>query len=404
MNKINFPSKARTLNKAKRLLIGLLMASSLSLVPAAKAALPAAITGAWYNPAQSGHGLTVQILDPERALVFWHAFDPDGNPLTLYIGTAYAPRGMQFGEFDPRALEFPVWGSITLSFDTCSRARLEWQPQQAGFSPGQLELERLAAVLPTFCDLPPPNDLVSGLYEGVIERAANNRAGGVGIGVVDGEGRLWAMETFHGERSARGEVPGPRWNNYVEGRSPPFESLSQVMLALPQADARVAATVGNPAALIDSSQYAGQSAQAGHWSMDSITIEPGNNAGIRRQIWAPASASLSLVQPLQRETLSGEYQIPFDPQHDAEPGVLRIDERGAICLQPEPSESTECRYQGRAWFPDGELGLFDFELKRQDGKLVRNLHGRGWMVDGPQGRVLYMVAVGPSGGLGLVAY
>ena len=69
--------------------------------------LPPGISGAWYDPAAPGHGVSVEILEGQRALVFWSVFDPLGAPLTLYteagieggsiIGTAYAPPGMRFG-------------------------------------------------------------------------------------------------------------------------------------------------------------------------------------------------------------------------------------------------------------------------------------------------------------------
>ena len=40
-------------------------------------------SGAWYNPDQSGHGISVEVLDDERTAFFWYTYDLDGNPVWL---------------------------------------------------------------------------------------------------------------------------------------------------------------------------------------------------------------------------------------------------------------------------------------------------------------------------------
>ena len=40
-------------------------------------------SGAWFNPDQSGHGISVEILDDERTVIFWYAYDLDGKPTWL---------------------------------------------------------------------------------------------------------------------------------------------------------------------------------------------------------------------------------------------------------------------------------------------------------------------------------
>jgi plastocyanin len=37
------------------------------------------ITGAWYDPQQSGHGLFLEVLPDNRLLAWWFAFSPDGT-------------------------------------------------------------------------------------------------------------------------------------------------------------------------------------------------------------------------------------------------------------------------------------------------------------------------------------
>ena len=60
----------------------------------AQAALPAGLSGGWFNPQASGHGLSVQILDPERALMFWYVYDHEGKPMPLPY-TVRLPSGLK---------------------------------------------------------------------------------------------------------------------------------------------------------------------------------------------------------------------------------------------------------------------------------------------------------------------
>ena len=37
------------------------------------------MTGNWFDPAQGGHGLMIEVLPNRRVLAMWFAFDPSGN-------------------------------------------------------------------------------------------------------------------------------------------------------------------------------------------------------------------------------------------------------------------------------------------------------------------------------------
>ena len=41
--------------------------------------ITSAFTGAWYDPAQSGHGLLIEVLPSNMLLAYWFAFTPDGS-------------------------------------------------------------------------------------------------------------------------------------------------------------------------------------------------------------------------------------------------------------------------------------------------------------------------------------
>ena len=83
-------------------------------------------SGAWYNQDQSGHGLSIQVLDDERTIAFWFAYTPDGLPMFLVIdgvndghtvtGPAYYYEGMIWRQFDPATLNSEVWVKSALNF------------------------------------------------------------------------------------------------------------------------------------------------------------------------------------------------------------------------------------------------------------------------------------------------
>jgi hypothetical protein len=195
----------------KRLIIpcvALLLA--LIMLPA-HALLRGGLSGAWYDPSAPGHGISIEILEGQRALVFWSVFDPQGAPLTLYvesriegdsiIGTAYAPRGMRFGRFDRRELHAPVWGKVRIDFSSCDSARLSYDADgEAGgatFGAGTIDLRRLTRIAGTTCTLAAGNALPVGLYRVEFRNSGcGTSETPLGSGAVDAEGRLWAIQRW----------------------------------------------------------------------------------------------------------------------------------------------------------------------------------------------------------------
>lgn len=119
-------------------------------------------SGAWYNPDQSGHGLSIQVLDDERTVAFWFTYTPDGLPMFLLIdgvneghtvtGPAYYLEGMTWRAFDPDTLNTEVWGEISIEFLGCNDAILTWSSGMEGYGDGQVELQRLTHVAGLGCD------------------------------------------------------------------------------------------------------------------------------------------------------------------------------------------------------------------------------------------------------------
>lgn len=119
-------------------------------------------SGAWYNHDQSGHGLSIQVLDDERTIAFWYAYTPQGLPMFLVIdgvndghkvtGPAYYQEGMIWRQFDPATLNSEVWGEVSVEFLGCNSALLTWSSSMEGYGDGQVELERLSYIAWLECD------------------------------------------------------------------------------------------------------------------------------------------------------------------------------------------------------------------------------------------------------------
>ncbi len=155
---------------------------ALAFLPLAALAgnLPPGLSGAWYNPAQSGHGLSIVVHSSEHALVFWYTGDPAGAPLLLYTearfdgsvlrGDARDSRGIRFGEFDPASHRLTRWGGIELELQSCDRLVLRYNADGPAGGPtygnGAIEMRKLAGVdgVPCTDTLP-----TVGLFKGMLQ-------------------------------------------------------------------------------------------------------------------------------------------------------------------------------------------------------------------------------------------
>ncbi len=120
-------------------------------------------TGSWYDPAQSGHGLLIEILDRGQAVVTWYAFDTTGAPMWLVgVGAIEGSRlrvpvsrvnGGRFPPlFNPASTQTTAWGELVLDFTGCQDGTLRWTPTAAGFSSGSMPLKRLTALQGERCN------------------------------------------------------------------------------------------------------------------------------------------------------------------------------------------------------------------------------------------------------------
>lgn len=135
--------------------------------------LPGRLSGSWYNPDESGHGLSLEVLGGgERLLAYWFTFDDLGNQAWLIADGGVDESGtsatldaqiVQGGEFppafDPEAVDRISWGTIQFDFENCNSAVMSWETGAAGFSDGEMPVERLSTISGFGCTTPPPKSL-----------------------------------------------------------------------------------------------------------------------------------------------------------------------------------------------------------------------------------------------------
>jgi plastocyanin len=113
------------------------------------------ITGAWYDPAQSGHGLFIEILSDNRFYASWFAFNPAGTEQSWFIGVGtysadtatiteveMPTGGRWIPNFDPAQIVRNPWGTLTFKFTDCDHGRVDFN-SVLGYGTGSMDLTRL---------------------------------------------------------------------------------------------------------------------------------------------------------------------------------------------------------------------------------------------------------------------
>ena len=122
----------------------------------------AGITGAWYDPAQPGHGLFMENIGDGRVLVWWFAYGPNGgqawfgNIATITSGTTATidflktQGGRWIPNFNAANVTNPVLGPATIVFSSCDAGVVNYNFGQ-GFGSGQMILRPLLRPAGTTC-------------------------------------------------------------------------------------------------------------------------------------------------------------------------------------------------------------------------------------------------------------
>jgi streptogramin lyase len=163
----------------------------------------ASFSGAWFDPAQSGHGLFLEVLSDHRFLAWWFTFAPDGGQawfggVGTYSGNkatitqvALTTGGRFIPNFDPTTITNTLWGEFSFTFDDCNHGHVDFD-SVVGFGSGSMELTRLTQIDGTTCphaDLDPvPVTTPSSITEYPVFTPTGD--------IVSGpDGNLWFIET-----------------------------------------------------------------------------------------------------------------------------------------------------------------------------------------------------------------
>jgi hypothetical protein len=133
---------------------GLLASAELYGVPPPGTITPA-YTGSWFDPAQSGHGLHLEVLPGNKFLAAWFTFNPAGTEQAWFLGVGdyvgntatvtqvAQPTGGRFiPKFDPGQVVNNPWGTLKFTFSDCNHGRVDFDSVR-GYGSGSMSLTRL---------------------------------------------------------------------------------------------------------------------------------------------------------------------------------------------------------------------------------------------------------------------
>jgi hypothetical protein len=165
------------------------------------------MSGSWYNSQQEGHGISLEILDNNRAVFYWYIYNPDGTPTflialgevqgNLVLATAYHQTGMHWGTWLPGDVVQDVWGNITLDFEGCNQMTLSYSSTHGRtdipFGDGYIPMMRLTSVDQTQCQ----QTRAANIYRGYLELDGDDTSlGATFLMAGDGTFAAWVDDSF----------------------------------------------------------------------------------------------------------------------------------------------------------------------------------------------------------------
>lgn len=115
--------------------------------------IDASFTGAWYDPAQNGHGFLIEVLPGGNMLAWWFTFSPEGQqswfggvgPITgnrAVISPQRTTGGRFIPNFNPSTIQNEPFGTLTFTFTSCRSGQVAFNLPQ-GYNQGTMTLTRL---------------------------------------------------------------------------------------------------------------------------------------------------------------------------------------------------------------------------------------------------------------------
>ena len=130
-------------------------AFELQAPPVTTGAIGPGFTGSWFDAAQSGHGLMLEVLSDHRLLAMWFAFNPEGTQQSWFggVGTysgntatisdvALPVGGRWIPNFNPNSIVRKPWGTLTITFADCNHGLVEFS-SLLGYGSDSMDLLRL---------------------------------------------------------------------------------------------------------------------------------------------------------------------------------------------------------------------------------------------------------------------
>jgi plastocyanin len=121
--------------------------------------ITAGFTGAWYDPAQSGHGIFIEIGPNNSILAWWFTFAPDGTQAwfgnlggidpatnTATVEALKTQGGAWIPNFNPGNITQPIWGTLVFSFTDCDHGRVDFNSAMPGYGQGHMNLARITHI------------------------------------------------------------------------------------------------------------------------------------------------------------------------------------------------------------------------------------------------------------------
>lgn len=122
------------------------------------------ITGSWYDPDQSGHGIVVEVLPANRLLAAWFTFTPDGTAQSWFTGVGtylgdtatitdveLPTGGRWIPNFDPAQVTHNHWGKLQFFFSDCNHGWVAFDSVYGYGTSGGMKLTRLTQPIGLSC-------------------------------------------------------------------------------------------------------------------------------------------------------------------------------------------------------------------------------------------------------------
>lgn len=122
------------------------------------------MTGSWYDPDQSGHGLFVEVLPGNRLLAAWFTFTPYTTAQSWFTGVGtylgntatitdveLPTGGRWIPNFDPGQVRLNQWGSLQFFFADCNHGWVDFDSVYGYGTSGGMKLTRLTQPIGLRC-------------------------------------------------------------------------------------------------------------------------------------------------------------------------------------------------------------------------------------------------------------